>query len=417
MAVRDTSALRAVLAVTTVDVERHPFGTSSSDVCPTVQHERQEQRVTRVLISGLTDNPGGVETVVLRYVREMRGDLRFDVWTSAERCAFEEEFIAAGCRVFHGRRYSKGFTAARSDLTRFFGERGRDYDALWSNKSMFVNADDLRLGKRAGVARRILHAHNSRAMFPGAAGAARAILHRVNRLRVGALATDYWACSTGAAEYFFTPGVRRSPRFHLVHNALDPRLYSFDPAQRARVRAELGVDDQATIVGFVGRLQYQKNPQFLLEAFGAYHSVDRSSVLQIAGEGDLHTECQRLAEAAGLGEAVRFLGVREDVHDLYQAFDVLLLPSRFEGLPVVVIEAQAAGLPVVAGDSVTGEVALTDLVRFLPTDDPQRWAREISSLLGRQDGRRNTTSEIASGGYDITTESTRLADLLQVGAR
>ncbi len=387
---------------------QHTTGSYAKEV-----RETGVRRVTRILVSGLTDNPGGVETVVLRYLTHFPEDIRFDVWVSAERCAFEDDLKAAGCGVFHGRRYSKGLAAARRDMEDFFKERGSDYDVLWSNKSMLVNPDDLRLARRAGIKRRILHAHNSRAMFPGARGLAKAALHRANRLRVPGLATDYWACSDGAGYYFFTPSVRRSPGFRTVRNALDPGRYRFDPTRRAAVRCALGIEESVPTVGFVGRLQYQKNPQFLIEAFGAYNRTDPSSVLLVAGDGDLRAECEQMSNLAGLDSAVRFLGVRNDVEELYQAFDLLLLPSRFEGLSVAAIEAQAAGLPVIASDTVPRETAVTELMRFLPVDHgAEEWVSQMAELLRQRDGRADITVDLAARGYDIQVETKRLASIL-----
>lgn len=369
--------------------------------------------MTRVLVTGLTSNPGGVETVVLSFVRRLQGPIEFDFWVNADVVAFQEELEALGCRVFHGARYSRHPVKAHRQLAAFIREQADLYDVLWSNKSMCANVDDLATAKRAGIARRIIHAHNSRDRFTGAVGRVKAMQHRRNMAGLRTLATDYWACSLGAAGYFFAGPQHELLSYRLIRNAVDPALFEFNAAARQRLRLELGVGESVPVVGFVGRLQFQKHPELAIDALRAFRTVHPSAVLVMVGDGDLRAACEARATEAELSDEVRILGVRSDTAEWYSSFDVLVMPSRFEGLPLVPVEAQTASLPVIASEGVPRDVAFTDLVHFVSVDaGPDVWAQALSSALDAVVARNPMAQAVAIGGYDIATESARVSQLL-----
>jgi glycosyltransferase involved in cell wall biosynthesis len=368
----------------------------------------------RILVTGMTDNSGGVESVVMNYVRSLANNFHFDFWVSNEKCAFEDELKALGANVFHGRRYSDGFGAARKDMKKFFASNTSKYDLIWSNKSMLVNVDDIKFARKFRIPRIVTHAHNSSAMFDGIAGRAKAALHVRNRSIARSVSTDFLACSSGAGDYFFSDRTRASSAYRIVRNAIEFDDFAVNPTARNSKRDELEISAETKVIGFAGRLQYQKNPQFLLRTFAKYREKSPDSVLLVAGDGELRQECVSLAADLGLGDSVKFLGRRTDIRELYQAFDVLLLPSRFEGLPVVLVEAQAASLPCVVSDSVSEEVVLTDLINYLPLSAGEDvWAAAIASVLERSSIRSSTREEIISGGYEIATEARSLAKLFR----
>lgn len=367
-----------------------------------------------MLVTGLTSNPGGVEAVVVNFVRRLQGHIQFDFWANTDQIAFQEELEKLGCGVFRGASYSRNPMAAHRDLVKFLKEHAGKYDVLWSNKSMCANVDDLLSAKRAGIPRRIIHAHNSRDMFTGPVGRLKAIRHRRNVVRLARLATDFWTCSSGAAAYF-SPRVRcRANPYLIIHNAVDPMRYEFDPAARDRLRRELGIENSSPLVGFVGRLQFQKYPELAIDAFKVFRVRHPAAVLVMVGDGDLRSVCEAKVREAWLDGSVHFIGVRRDISEWYSAFDVLIMPSRFEGLPLAPVEAQAASLPVVASDAVPREAAFTDLVRFVPHNlEPDVWAESLAAAVESPRERGPMTEAVTAGGYDIVTESARVMHLLE----
>ena len=211
--------------------------------------------------------------------------------------------------------------------------------------------------------------------------------------------TDYFACSHLAARWKFPTPIIKKGRYRVLKNAVDTRVMRYDPALREQTRRELGVTD-CFVVGHVGRFSQQKNHRYLLQVFAELVQKEPTAKLLLAGEGVLLDETLAYAEELGVADRVQYLGIRRDIPALMNAFDVFVLPSFFEGLPVVGIEAQATGLPVVTSTGVTKELPLEDLVTYLPlSDSPEIWAERV--LAFARTPRRDTTQEMVDSGYDV----------------
>lgn len=335
----------------------------------------------KVLVTGMTTNHGGVESFLFNHISRIQSpELQFDFWCNNEQCTYEKDLIALGCNVFHGRSYGSDPIGAIHDIKVFFREH--KYDILWENDSMLVHIDTLRSAKKNGIKRIILHSHNSKDMFSGLSGNAKSILHKLHRGQANRLATDYWACSSDAGKFFFTESNIHSRRYAFIPNAIDTANFSFNETDRLKKRLELGIANHTTVLGFVGRLQYQKNPEMLIDIFASYFHMNRDSLLLVVGTGELQEKCERMTREKGIASNVKFLGPRSDVPQLYQAMDAFCLPSRFEGLPVVLLEAQSAGLPCIVSDTITDEVACTPMFSRVGRDEgPNVWASRIQKSV------------------------------------
>lgn len=214
--------------------------------------------------------------------------------------------------------------------------------------------------------------------------------------------SDYcFACSQDAGKWLFP-----HKEFTVLNNAVDTEKFQYDPAVRAEVRKELGLHD-CFIVGIVGSLSEVKNPFGTMEIFKAVRSKMPDAKLLWVGGGGLEQAIKDKLKAEELTDAVIMTGVRSDVDRLMQAMDVFILPSISEGLPVVLVEAQAAGLHCFCSEAVTKEADITGLCRFLPLGQPDLWAEQILSAdLTRQD----TCEAIREAGYDIHTTAQWLQD-------
>ena len=207
--------------------------------------------------------------------------------------------------------------------------------------------------------------------------------------------SDYClACSQDAGEWLFPHS-----KFIVLNNAIDTQRFKFDPLIRAKVRNELRLDGQL-VVGIVGSLSKAKNPMGTIEIFKAVHDKKLGARLLWVGGGGLERDIRNRLEEEKLTDAVIMTGVRPDVDRLMQAMDVFILPSLWEGLPVVLVEAQAAGLPCFASEAVPREAAVTDLCTFLPLNHPELWAEKILAVSIQ---RRDASQEIIQAGYDIHT--------------
>jgi len=203
-------------------------------------------------------------------------------------------------------------------------------------------------------------------------------------------------CSEIAGDHVFGTNKERIP---ILKNAIEPKLYVFNEEIRKRKRTELGLKNE-TVLGHVGRMDEQKNHAYLLDIFKAYLHLNPRSILLLIGDGELKEELKQKVVDEGLTEQVKFLGVRADVNEWLQAMDIFIFPSIFEGLPITLIEAQAAGLPIMASDTITKEAQITDLITFRSvTLEAVRWAKRIDDHLVLF--RENMTAEIIKAGYDV----------------
>lgn len=196
-------------------------------------------------------------------------------------------------------------------------------------------------------------------------------------------ATQFCACSyeAGACRY---PAEVTAKKLQVIPNGIDLNRFRFNPETRREYRKEMDIDDSTLLIGHVGRFAKEKNHRFDLELLSLLKKKTDSVKLLLIGEGEQEAELRREAAERGLQQNVIFQGVVTNVQDYLQAMDVFILPSLLEGLPVVGVEAQAAGLPVVTSEEVTREMKLTESVYYLPLNEPARWAEQILSLRGRR---------------------------------
>jgi len=279
--------------------------------------------------------------------------------------------------------------------------------ALWTSAARF-----------RGVKTRLVHSHNAlqrekthltpkRCLYT----AASAVCRSINR----SMGTRLLSCSVFAGEFMFGKAAVRKKEVQVVRNAIDTELFAYSAEQRKQLRQELHIAEDTLVFCHVGVFARQKNHSFLLDVFREIHRRNPNTVLWLIGDaklGPYKPEAIEKTEKYGLRDCVRFLGEHSDVNELMQAADALVFPSVYEGLGIVAIEAQAAGLPVFASTGVPEEAAITDLMRFLPLEDgADAWAEWILREMAQRPARRNTASEIAAQGYDARTEAKELERL------
>ena len=213
------------------------------------------------------------------------------------------------------------------------------------------------------------------------------------------------ACSREAAEYMFGTDVLKSEKYHIIHNAIQTDKFSFQPQIRKTVREAFNLDEKSILLGSVGRISRQKNPLYLIDVFYEFHQLYSNSILWIVGDGVLREDVESKVHQLNLSNSVLFLGQRTDVNELMQAMDMLVLPSLYEGLGIVAIEAQTAGVQVFISNESSHESNLTDIIHFIPLDDgPEKWANEMKKCWEKKEIRRSMQDRITEGGYNIYKE-------------
>ena len=260
-----------------------------------------------------------------------------------------------------------------------------------------------------GVKSRFLHSHNDY----------NAIFHRSNQLvrklyklvlKFNALnATKLIACGELAASTAFD----KNKDVIILHNAIDIQKFEYNIEKRESIRKQYKLSDNNFVIGHVGRYETdQKNQEFVIELFEKYCKINKFAKLMLVGEGKKRQHYVDLVQSKGMSEKVIFTGAVNNVSDYFQAMDVFCFPSRYEGLGIVVIEAQATGLPCIISKNVPEEVKIFDDVYSLGLDNNIEWLdmlEKISSL--KKKDRNNRLSKIAESGYEIKSESIKLLDL------
>ncbi|MGN1339102.1 MAG: glycosyltransferase family 1 protein [Oscillospiraceae bacterium] len=357
-------------------------------------------------------NGGGVEQVVMNYYRVIdREKVQFDffLFKGSKYCP-AEEIKALGGRLFvlptfrHPMKYLKV-------LRRLLEENGYDIVHCHLNTLSFL---PLMAAKQAGVKTRILHNHST-------SGGAREWHRNLAKALLKPLAkknaTDYFACSEYAARWIYgsravvpldepeLPGVKR---VRLMPNAIDTERFSFSEKNRREMRRELKIPGSMQVFGHVGRFCPQKNQSFLIDIFREIHAQSRNTCLVMAGTGEDMELIKAKVIAAGLSDCVVFAGQLSSTDRFYSAVDCFLLPSNYEGLPVVGIEAQTAGLPCLFSDRVTGEAKITGSAQFLPLGNAADWACAALCCSGSRN--KNAAEQITAKGYDIHGAAEKLCD-------
>ena len=187
--------------------------------------------------------------------------------------------------------------------------------------------------------------------------------------------------------------------FTVIKNAINTSDFVFNKNIRNQIRAELGITNNF-VIGNVARFSPQKNHKFILNLFKEFLSIDNNAILVLVGGGENEKDIKELAVQYGISGNIKFLGLRKDINRLLQSFDIFLFPSLYEGLPVSIIEAQAAGLPCILSDTIDSETAITSNVEFHSLNAPiSEWT---NAILDKKTFRRvDTTSEIVDAGYDV----------------
>ena len=370
----------------------------------------RESRRLRVLQVGMTRNLGGIETYLIeqfRHLDKSKIDYDFVNITGEYSICYEDEILASGSKIF------KVVSRHKNPLLHYWQwfnillQNKGVYDVIVLNTNSLEYVFPLVLGKIFDIPVRVIHSHNSG--FENKQGLARRLLVGMNKKLLAWSANLRFACSQFAGQWMF-----KDNPYHVIYNAIDIHKYDADLIVREETRNALGLHTELTLL-HVGRFSYQKNHSFLLDIFKEVLRIQPDSVLLLVGdtteESEFLTEVKRKIKAFGLENVVRLLGRRDDVNKIMQAADVLVMPSFFEGLTVVGIEAQASDLPLLLSDTVTKELGLLPSTQFISLEaGPTVWGEAI--VNSKQHNRQSRYEELKAAGYDIGNETERVEKLL-----
>ena len=325
----------------------------------------------RVLhIMGCSD-AGGISSVVLNYYRHMdRTRFHFDIGLTIPTVGQNGRALQElGCEIHFLPLKSEGLGAFQKALTALLVQGKYDAVHVHESETCYVA---LQAAKKAGIACRVAHCHTT-SPWEGVKGELRRLSGCVLNYH---FATRVIGCGQLAGERVFGKGNMCRPKAMVLPNAVETETFAFDEQVRQEVRKELGLEDRF-VIGMVGRLADQKNYPFALEIMAKLRHRIPNAILVAAGNGPDEAMLREMIEKMGLQSHVHMLGRRSDVNRLYQAFDLFLMPSLYEGFPVAGVEALSSGLPVLLSDEITRELEFASGVLYLPLKDEEPWIQAI----------------------------------------
>ena len=366
----------------------------------------------RILVCGLVPDIGGLEKIVV------------DFYNHIDTSEFELEFLLQGpkdvdfsdhfkklCRnkiVFHRiPKLRPHIKQALKEWDDFFKKNSHRYDILWSNQNALSHLEFLKLAKKYGIEKRIVHAHCAQAEH------FHRIIHPINRLFVGKYATDFWACGTEALNHFYH-GKEREKAL-VIHNAIEVEKFLYNQEMQAQLRKEYHIPEDCLVVGQVSRLyEKQKNQSFCVKVFSEIVKKEPNSRLVFIGRGDT-SFLLNLAEQYGVADKVIFTGLKTNIGEMLNLLDVFFFPSNFEGLPIVLIEAQANGLPVVTASHLPDAKILENFDNQLSlTNSLEEWADKILSVrYSRELDNEKVKNQIVEADYEIESATRNLEELFK----
>ncbi len=342
-------------------------------------------------------NRGGLETMLMNYYRNMdRTKVQFDFLVHREKRAdYDDEIEELGGRIYHLPRLNPFSISYKRSLQKFF-QSHPEYQVIHVHQDC-MSSIILKEAKNQGIKVRIAHSHSSNQDKNW-----KYIIKKYYMRRIPRYATGLLACGKMAGNWMFA-----GYKYGIVRNAIDLHKYTYKEKLEKEVRKEWQLEDEM-VIGHVGRFNTVKNHDFLIDIFAECVRKKENIRLLLVGDGEEKQKIEEKVKQMGLEKKVIFTGVRSDVERLMQIMNVFVFPSFYEGLPVTMVEAQAAGLPCVISDHVSEECIITEnLVTEVSLDEkPEKWADII--LKSAEIEKKNRSEEIRKAGYDICKEAKKM---------
>jgi phosphorylcholine metabolism protein LicD/phosphopantetheinyl transferase (holo-ACP synthase) len=371
-------------------------------------------RKFRILQFPVRNTMGGITQYALNNWKHIdKSHFQFDFATIDTKLDCAYELIAQGCEVHYISCYYEN--NPERFVKEFNAILDRGYDAIHLHTSYWKSfiVEELAIAKNVPII--IVHSHNSD-LGGMAASANRKETLKIHNKKKAEFATDlathFCACSNKAADWLFGEQIPKE-KIQILPNAIDVERFAFNPAIREKYRKELVLENDF-VIGHVGRFEYQKNHDFLINIFNEVSKIIYNAKLLLIGDGELFDEIKEKVNRLNLADKVLFLGRRTDVSSLYQAMDTFVLTSHFEGLAIVLIEAQCSGATTTTTNVTMPENTITDLIEGLPFD-LNLWRDRIVDIANDGFERRDYSEEVTAAGYSIKRQIKILENIYSKG--
>lgn len=314
-----------------------------------------------------------------------------------ERIRIKSEKLSSPSKIFKIQGRNKNPFGYIKTLTRILKEG--QYDIIHVHGNSATMLTELIAAKKAKVKVRIVHSHNTTCTHK--------VIHNLAKRKFHKSYTHGFACGKMAGKWLF-----EDRKFQVINNGVNTSKFKFNKAVRENARKEFGLTDKK-VIGHIGHFSYQKNHEYVLKLFSKILKMDSTYQLVLLGDGKLKEEMVNYAKELGISDNVSFIGRTHRVVEYMHAFDMLILPSRFEGLPLTIIEAVSNALPCIISDNVSKEAIIEGFVKSISLDDMGKWIDEITTIdfSKREENSDKAIVVVKEKGYDIKDNSVRLLKL------
>lgn len=353
-------------------------------------------------VNGGLMNRGGIESYMMNYYRNFDHEkiqIDFIVHNAGGCGYYDDEIKKLGGNIYVVPQKSKHPLTYPSNLKKIF--KNNNYKIIHTHMDA-MSTWVLKIAKECEIPVRIAHSHNTQHLTTNPI---KLFFLEQARKKINLYATHRMACSEAAGNWLFG-----NAPYQIIKNAIDLDNFIFSPASRENVRKEWGIKENEFLIGHVGRFDTQKNHVFLIDCFYKIHQKLPNTKLMLIGEGILMPNIKDKVEKLGLKDCIVFTGSRNDANRFYNAFDLFVLPSLFEGLGIVAIEAEINGCTTFLSDNTPQDARIAHNVSFLPLDIDV-WTEKVIKYILKKNTRQGALFDIYNSGYDIKTEAQKLQNI------
>lgn len=340
-------------------------------------------------------NRGGQETFIMNVFRKINKEkVSFDfLCVLSEKGAYDDEIDTLGGKIYSlelGHNKIKVFDRLYAVFL-FLKKHKNEYEAfhIHTQHAMdgYLNAA---IAKKLGIKKVIVHSHSTSTLY-------HPFFHKVFKPLLGRMKIYRFACSNIAGTWLFG----QTAKYEIIKNGIDVNTFSYSALNRKRIRLNYGWENY-TVIGHVGSLTYPKNHEFILDVFKNYSEINPKAILVLIGDGPLKAMVEEKVKKLGLEKTVFLMGSKSNIYDFDQGMDLFLFPSHYEGLPVVLVEAQCTGLKCLISDVITPEIDVTRNIYRMPLSaSALSWANRIDKIISELGNRQNMANTIRDAGFDI----------------
>ncbi|MEJ8787495.1 glycosyltransferase [Dorea sp. ICN-14282] len=352
----------------------------------------------RIFMVGYSTDKGGVEAYIMNLCSQLPKE-EYEV-------IYDWPTMEIEGKTWIRPRNRHNYIAYKKFWNKFFREN--HFDVMYYNTCDIVSIDMLKFAKKAKIPVRIIHSHNTgnQEGINKKMNSVHKLMEKSNRKNIHKFATHLLACSKSAGDWMFD-----KYSYQVIHNGIDLPKYKFDVKKRNDVLSRYGISG-GKLVGCVGRLDPQKNPVFAEKIAEEVIKLDPDTMFAFVGDGELADQVKSVVKENNLEDKIIFAGAVDNVSEWMSALDCLVMPSLFEGLPFVLVEAQAAGLPCVVSSTVSKEADFTGLLQFIDLDSSEKvWAETILKACGNE--RKDYLEKLVAAGYSIKNTAKEVCEIIE----